>query len=414
MRVRPFVMVVSIAAIGWLQMPGVHAAVASTTLVVDQDGFGDPFDCSATTPAFTTIQSAVDAAASDDFIVVCPGTYDESVTVPQDKPRLRILGAQFGVDARTRDVGSENESIVDPPTGPAFSLLASNTVLDGFTIQGATDAPGIYTSPDRRRYKIQNDIITDNVFGVYLNSAGVDNTLVRYCRFAHNNEPGTASGNAIYSDQGLLNVKIHLNLFSGQANSAIQLPYVNGVQNSAILISANRSVDNGTFVSLFNVADANIDGNRTADTTSVDDAAQGSAIQIGGQTSDVIVQQNILGHPAVSGIDVRDDGLGTGVANISISDNLVFAAEDNGLDVSSTVSRVVTASGNTFKNNAEDGISMASGTLNDLLRGNKAVGNAGLDCHDVSVGSQPTGTANVWRNNVGATDDPASLCTPPA
>jgi hypothetical protein len=415
MRVRPILLLISIATIGWLQVPAAHAAVASNILVVDQDGFGDPFDCTATDPAFTTIQSAVDAAAPDDFIVVCPGTYGESVTVPAETPRLRVLGAQFGVDARTRNVGAENETIVDPPTGPAFSLLASNTVLDGFTIQGATDAPGIYTSPDQMRYKIQNDIVTDNVFGVHLNSSdGGDRTLVRYCLFTENNETGTASGNAIYSDQGLSNAKIRKNLFADQANSAIEFPYVNDVANSTILIESNRSVDNGHFLSLFNVSTMNVTGNRTADTTSLDDATQGSAIEIGGQTSDVVIQKNIFGHPALSGVEVHDDGLGTGVASVSLLDNLVFRADQDGLHVTSSVPGVVSAAGNTFKNNGGDGISMGASTSDDALKGNKAAGNAGFDCHDQSIGSRPTGTANIWRNDLGTTDDPATLCTPPA
>src|SRR5262245_37779232 len=71
MRARLLLAIVSIATFGLsLQMPAAHA---STILLVDQDGLADPFDCSATTSsAYTTIQSAVDAAAPDDFIVVCP------------------------------------------------------------------------------------------------------------------------------------------------------------------------------------------------------------------------------------------------------------------------------------------------------------------------------------------------------
>src|SRR5687767_1928341 len=56
-------------------------AAAQTTLVVDGDGQGTAADCDAADAAHTTIQSAVDAAVSDDTVFVCPGTYDEQVVI---------------------------------------------------------------------------------------------------------------------------------------------------------------------------------------------------------------------------------------------------------------------------------------------------------------------------------------------
>ncbi|MEX0755600.1 MAG: hypothetical protein WD556_10880 [Actinomycetota bacterium] len=396
-----------------LSLSLVPSASAATTFVVDDDGMAELGNCDAETATHATIQSAVDAAVASDIIHVCPGLYEESVTVPPATSRLRILGPQVGVDARTRDVGAANEATVDPPADqPAFSFLASYSVLDGFTVSGADGNAGIYTSPEETRYKIQYNVIEDNVFGLYVNSAGFENTFVKFNRFTDNNLPGSASGNAIYSDQGAEDILIRANSFSGHLNGAILFAYVEGVINEDLLVENNRSVDDANFVNLLSSSFVRILRNRTSDTRNVDDLAQGSAIRIGGESNNVLIQGNRLSRPAFSGIAIRDDGLGTGVAAIQVAENTVDRAEANGLDVTSNVRGVVEAFDNVLTNNDVDGISMGAETRANLLRRNTAEGNDVLDCHDASVGGRTAGTANRWRNNRGDTDQPDGLCAP--
>jgi len=62
--------IVSFSALGSLSQP----ASAGSTWVVDDDGQGSAIDCDSTDTAYSTIQAAIDAAAADDIISVCPGT----------------------------------------------------------------------------------------------------------------------------------------------------------------------------------------------------------------------------------------------------------------------------------------------------------------------------------------------------
>src|SRR5919108_5122516 len=64
-------------------LSGSRPALAAD-LFVDDDGVECP------DAEFTTIQEAVDAAAPGDRIRVCPGTYDEQISIT--KPSLRIVG----------------------------------------------------------------------------------------------------------------------------------------------------------------------------------------------------------------------------------------------------------------------------------------------------------------------------------
>src|SRR5207244_7786920 len=87
------------------------AHAVPTTLVVDDDGLGDVASCNNSTPTYSSIQAAVNDAASGDTIKVCPGTYGESVTVPTDN--LTLDGAKAGIDARF--ARGSGESIIDSP-----------------------------------------------------------------------------------------------------------------------------------------------------------------------------------------------------------------------------------------------------------------------------------------------------------
>ncbi|HEX3510088.1 MAG TPA: NosD domain-containing protein [Solirubrobacteraceae bacterium] len=75
--------------------------------------------------AYSTIQSAVDAAAPGGRIVVCPGTYEEGVVI--EKP-VELTGYWATIDATSSATGNGVQIV-----GPG----GSNTTVTGFRIQNA-------------------------------------------------------------------------------------------------------------------------------------------------------------------------------------------------------------------------------------------------------------------------------------
>src|SRR3989442_1519022 len=83
---------------------------------------------------YTTIQAAVNAASSGDTISVCPGLYNENVSIPV--ANLTINGAQMGTSVTGRVSGSPAESTVkgtsEIGSNPVFKISAANVTIDGF------------------------------------------------------------------------------------------------------------------------------------------------------------------------------------------------------------------------------------------------------------------------------------------
>ena len=185
--------------------------------------------------AFATVLKGVRAVDAGGTVNVAAGTFADNLTITQT---VTLRGAQAGVDARTRPGTPASESILTN----GVSVTANNVVVDGFTVQGTDGVgdlgPGIYLPGSYSGYQILDNIIQDNIFGLYLNSSGAAQSIVRHNLVRNNNRSGAASGDGIYSDQGLVNALIDQNWVTGQNTSAIDFSSLTASQ-SGILISNN-------------------------------------------------------------------------------------------------------------------------------------------------------------------------------
>jgi len=297
-------------------------------LVVDDDGLASTTDCDATTPAYPTITQAVAAAVDGQTIGVCPGTYPEVVALGPlaINKTLTLLGAQSGVDARSR---SGLESIISDVQGTSVS--ASNVVIDGFTVENSTVAAftgyGIWLNPGVSGTQILNNIIQDNIVGIGLANGSGSQALIQHNLIQNNNLPGGAEGTGIYTDEfvggpTVQNVVIKENTFKGNVDAGIDVSNTDPAGGAFNLdVSTNLFDMNGRAVVLFNTHISTIHNNRVTNSIFVGSAAirlfdnntslsitsndlvngLGHAIRlsflgaVGGPSSGVVINENNIG-----------------------------------------------------------------------------------------------------------------------
>jgi hypothetical protein len=288
----------------------------------------DTNTCTAPGPtnACMTITGAMAKASAGDTIHVAIGLYNEQVQITKT---LTLLGAQSGVDARTR---SGAESAIDNACGPV-QIMADKVTLDGFTIQGSTSSDpcflaGIWTNPGfsgtHGGHQILNNIVQNNISGIELDNDGTFPTKVQGNLIQNNNNVGPGSGNGIQVNFGLRNALIDSNKFSGHANSSV---FVNsGGDDQQITVSNNQLVGGTPERIIFGSVDnSSITGNTGVGSTS------SGTIRLFGGNNNIAVNGNVLSN-GNRGIRVDDAGIGANTG-ITAHNNCITGNAIAGLEV---------------------------------------------------------------------------------
>ncbi|AKB35869.1 hypothetical protein MSSAC_1279 [Methanosarcina siciliae C2J] len=128
-----------------------------TYLVVDDDQSAD----------YSSIQDAVDNAAPGATILVKPGTYVENVDV--DKTNITIRS----------ESGNPFDTIVQAASSPdhVFHVTADRVKISGFSITGASGSSSGICLEGVEYCFIENNELSNNFFGVWLESSSNSNTL---------------------------------------------------------------------------------------------------------------------------------------------------------------------------------------------------------------------------------------------
>lgn len=118
-----------------LAIVGPQAGAASSLLFVSPAGAAGAADLSCSTAAFSSIDAAVAAAPAAATVIVCPGTYAQSVTVSARPVNLRGFGAT--IDAS----GLKEGVVIEGPAAAGSSLQGlqvEHAQLEGVLVQGTS------------------------------------------------------------------------------------------------------------------------------------------------------------------------------------------------------------------------------------------------------------------------------------
>jgi len=298
------------------------------------------------TNLFTTIGAAVAAANPSDTINVADGTYAEQVAA--NKAGLIFQGNQYLSDGRDLTRGTETFVTGTGNGGlTPISITASDVQLSGFTIEGNTSAVnlgfGIVLGAGTAGSEIRNNVVQNNLAGLSLaNNSAVNPTIIERNLFRNNNNPGSASGSAIYSDQfnaggALTNVLIQDNTFSGNVGSdgfsgtAINLSSTLNGSQSDIDITRNVFSGNGRSFLAFNLVNSSFTQNEISGSVFV-----GSAdIRLFEGVNNLVITNNLMTGTALDVRAVRISNIGTGApsaTNITFEGNSVSGYKDTTLD----------------------------------------------------------------------------------
>ena len=275
------------------------SASAATQWVNDDAAVGANTSCAS--PGYNTINAAITAATSGaDTVMVCDGTYAESVVLNKN---LIVNGAQAGVDARAR---AASESIISPAVGNGLGTFpgATGSTIDGFTFSG----PGRQLeshSGSLNNLRILNNrfLVTAGGNGTFLNDPGTDVTLSQNSYAGG----GTSSTLAHFDTDAFNGLHFTRNWLKNSSGTGL---FVDGNHNVGPSVARTPLIDGNTF-----------DGNGTG--ANLGTRAFGSFTVANAGT----ISNNTFSNSAF-------DGLQGGIQHTTIEDNVFSGNGRNGLALS--------------------------------------------------------------------------------
>jgi uncharacterized repeat protein (TIGR01451 family) len=387
----PLMAITGMALAGLLATP----ARAAADIHVEMTGSDDPACGSAAAPCRTIGYAYSVRAASGDTITVGPGDFGDSnpndtSSNPSNKLYLYItktvhfVGAQAGVDGRTRTAGGAGETLIyndlaDNKSAQLWYVAAPDVTVDGFTFSDVLPGPGHYelvgsgsggagvqtrseaggVSPpegtDSDGWQFVNNVFKMTDIGLYVGSVGTVPSLIEHNQFVDNGGVINSNVNTagIYSDHPTVNTTITENTFTGTVGGTpINIASAYATPSSNVTISDNK-MDGQESVDFYNTSDSVITRNsmigvqrgialdggdhgiKISDNTisgpfSVNPANSRNCIQLSntwdvGQNSDVTIFDNIMDHCVTGGISIANTD------NVTADYNLITNSGSDGI-----------------------------------------------------------------------------------
>ena len=367
------------------------AVTASPALATDRL-VAKPTDLACGKPtAYLTIQAAVDAANPGDTVKVCPGLYQEQVTIGPGKNNVKLESVKHWQAAIRYPTG-----VLTDPKAVVAVRGATGVGIKEFTIEGPWQDTSDCTST--RHYGIKVD---------QAGSAKIESNHITQIQDAVSALRGCQDGVAIQvgrsgeSTTGSAEI-VHNVIDKFQKNG----PTIDGAGSSGKV--QENTIDGG--------GDHNIIAK--------------NGVQISRGASAKVEKNRIFNHyftgagpPPASDGDDSNDGTGILVFNVNggvtVHEN-TLTFNDLGFSIFGDASQAgpPTASGVMIDNNVTnanvfDGLRADPGATGNTFQGNKSSSNESHDCHDDTTGTGTAGTANTWKDNQGNTQTPEGICKRP-
>ena len=299
------------------------------------------------TTSYATIQAAVNAAVAGSVINVDAGTYSETVTVNKS---LTIRGANYGKDAR----GSRGAESIVYATQTVFYVGANDVTIDGFTIEGndadigAGLGAGVLMAPSIHGTHVLNNVIQNNVTGIYLsNNSNTDAAVIQHNLIQNNFEannywtknPGENGSRGIYTDGTvsggyLTNVLIDANtLYNSNFNGGdedegmIALQALTAGKQFNITITNNYIGNESKAILATNVTNLVFMGNTV---TNLKDGSSGP-VRFEGNANTVDVQYNSIFNNGGPGVAADSSGVEGDSSGFVVDDNNIYANDGIGV-----------------------------------------------------------------------------------
>jgi nitrous oxidase accessory protein NosD len=337
------------------------------------DDHGD--DCP--NAAFTTIQSAVDAAGPDDQIKVCPGEYTEQV---------RITGS--GKDGLTLFSEVPLAATIKAPaamTAPNSIVLvdeAEDVTIRQFTIEGPFVGAGC-ALPEERHTGVRIGNGSATLFGNHI-------TEIR------NAVP------ALYGCQDGIAVQVGRRLELQAGAATLRNNLIDRYQKGGVVVDGEGS---SALITQNEVA-----GDRAPAISAI--IAQ-NGIQIS-RAASAHVHHNLVhdnffccngSNDAASGILLFSTS-----ASVTVDHNVV---RDNGIGIALFEVTSMLVDHNDVTGNRNDGVAAYNGSADNTISYNHITGNVPVDCRDDTTGPGTAATANYWIKDMGLTESRPGLCKRP-
>jgi parallel beta-helix repeat protein len=366
---------------------GQASASSPPTLVVDDDGV----QCAHA--EYASIQTAVTEAEPGSVVRVCPGRYDETVTVDKaltlkgDPDAVETVDCFDPTPSQLGDLDPATQVILDgggSSEQELFRLRADDIVLEGFVLQGASSVPlptdfrlfrrAIDARDAYSGYRIHHNLIKLNTVGIQLGSAGGNES-----RFDHNclrqNGWGFATDERVLTD-----ARVDHNKTFGTQNVAFE-PALGRVDR--VTFEHNHSRQDVTSYLIQNSTSSRVTAN------TIESSRLG--ITLGDSNVGLEIAENVIGNPFPGnvqlGIGTRPPGTGAPNTGVIVRDNRIAGlasspglASGDGIVASAGANGTLNHSyilNNVTSDNKRHGIFLRAGNNNNVLAGNTAERNGG-------------------------------------